>query len=108
MGVDGPVKYVATVDDQEYSVGLEEDGTLTLNGEPVAVDLQSIDGGFHYSLLAGTVSYELDSGENEKLNMGRLLSRMGKRPIYRFQQEVIPCSLVLYTTPRNYAHFWTD
>jgi len=51
---------------------------------------------------------KLDSGENEKLNMGRLLSRIGKKPIYRFQQEVIPCSLVLYTTLRNYAHFSTD
>jgi biotin carboxyl carrier protein len=59
MGVDGPMKYVAVVDDQEYSVSLEEDGTLTLNGEPVEVDLQSIDGGFHYSLLAGAASLEV-------------------------------------------------
>jgi biotin carboxyl carrier protein len=53
------MKYVATVDDQEYHVDLEEDGTVTLNGDPVEADLQSIDGGFHYSLLVGATSHEV-------------------------------------------------
>jgi pyruvate carboxylase subunit B len=52
------MKYVATVDGQAYDVGLEEDG-LTLDGEPVKVDLESIDGGFHYSLLVGADSHEV-------------------------------------------------
>jgi hypothetical protein len=37
------------------------------------------------------------------LNMGRLLSRIGKKPFYWFQQEVIPCSPVFYTILKNYA-----
>jgi hypothetical protein len=44
----------------------------------------------------------LDSGEN-KLNMGRLLSRIGEKPFYRFQQEVINLELSL-TEPQK-RHF---
>jgi pyruvate carboxylase subunit B len=57
-GGDGYVKYVAKVDGQEYGVALKEDG-VTLDGEPAEVDLQSIDGGFHYSLLVGAASHEV-------------------------------------------------
>jgi biotin carboxyl carrier protein len=46
------------VDGQEYHVGLGEDG-VTLDGSPVAVDLETIDGGFHYSLLVGASSHEV-------------------------------------------------
>jgi len=53
------MRYFATVDGQEYQIGLAEDGTITLDGAPVAVDLRSIDGGFHYSLLVGAVSHEV-------------------------------------------------
>jgi biotin carboxyl carrier protein len=52
------VKYVATVDGQEYRVGLG-DSSVTLDSVPVEVDLQSIDGGFHYSLLVGAASHEV-------------------------------------------------
>jgi pyruvate carboxylase subunit B len=52
------VKYVATVDGQEHQIGLAEGG-ITLDGEPVEVDLESIDGGFHYSLLVGAASHEV-------------------------------------------------
>jgi biotin carboxyl carrier protein len=50
--------YVTTVDGQDYRVGLGEAG-VTLDGAPVEVDLQSIDGGFHYSLLVGAASHEI-------------------------------------------------
>jgi biotin carboxyl carrier protein len=53
------VRYIATVDGQEYHVVLAEDGTVTLDGMPVVMDLQSIDGGFHYSLLVGAASHEV-------------------------------------------------
>ena len=53
------MKYVATVDGWEYRIGLDPEGGLTLDGEPVDVDLQSIDGGFHYSLLVGAASHEV-------------------------------------------------
>jgi biotin carboxyl carrier protein len=53
------MKFLTTVDDQEYRVELEEQGRITVDGMPVEVDLESIDGGFHYSLLAGAASYEV-------------------------------------------------
>jgi pyruvate carboxylase subunit B len=52
------VNYIATVDGQEYRVELGESG-VTLDGVPVKVDVQSIDGGFHYSLLVGAASHEV-------------------------------------------------
>jgi biotin carboxyl carrier protein len=52
------VKYIATVDGHSYCVEPGQDG-ITLNGASVQVDLQSIDGGFHYSLLVGAASHEV-------------------------------------------------
>jgi biotin carboxyl carrier protein len=51
--------YVATIEGQEYHVGLQELGLVTVDGVPLDVDLQTIDGGFHYSLLAGATSLEV-------------------------------------------------
>jgi biotin carboxyl carrier protein len=53
------VKYIATTDGQEYCIELEEPGVVTVNGARHQVDLQSIDGGFHYSLLVGAASLEV-------------------------------------------------
>jgi pyruvate carboxylase subunit B len=53
------VNYIATIEGQEFDIGLVEPGVVTIDGAPHTVDLQSIDGGFHYSLLAGAVSYEV-------------------------------------------------
>jgi biotin carboxyl carrier protein len=70
------MKYVATVDGQDYRISLvgaeglagvpipsavETLGEVlvTVDGVPLAVDLQTIDGGFHYSLLVGAGSYEV-------------------------------------------------
>ena len=52
-------KYVTTIEGQEYQVTLEESGLVTVDGVPLDVDLQTIDGGFHYSLLAGATSLEV-------------------------------------------------
>jgi pyruvate carboxylase subunit B len=51
--------YIAIVEDQEYRIALEESGLVTVDGLPLDVDLQTIDGGFHYSLLAGATSLEV-------------------------------------------------
>jgi pyruvate carboxylase subunit B len=52
------MNYIATVDGRTYRVGIGENN-LTLDGAPVEIDLQSIDGGFHYSLLVGASSHEV-------------------------------------------------
>jgi biotin carboxyl carrier protein len=58
-GGHGQVSYVAAVDGQRYEVTIDPEGTVWLDGVPVEVDLQSIDGGFHYSLLLGAASHEV-------------------------------------------------
>lgn len=70
------MKYVAITDGQDYHISLEEarvpagssipspaellgEVSVMVDGEPWAVDLETIDGGFHYSLLVGAESYEV-------------------------------------------------
>ncbi|HSJ59006.1 MAG TPA: acetyl-CoA carboxylase biotin carboxyl carrier protein subunit [Anaerolineae bacterium] len=52
------MKYVATVEGREYEIELTDAGVL-VDGVLHDVDLQAIDGGFHYSLLVGPCSHEL-------------------------------------------------
>ena len=52
------MKYIATVDNHSYLVDAGE-AAITLEGVPVEIDLQSIDGGFHYSLLVNRTSHEV-------------------------------------------------
>jgi biotin carboxyl carrier protein len=53
------VNYVAKVDGQTYEITVDPEGAVKLDGVPVEADLQSIDGGFHYSLLLGVASHEV-------------------------------------------------
>lgn len=53
------MKYIAAVEGREYDIGLEEAGVVSVGDARHTVDLQSIDGGFHYSLLLGAISYEV-------------------------------------------------
>ena len=53
------MKYVATVEGQEYTVEIEHPHEVLVNGTPYAVDLASIDGTSFFSLLIGTRSYEV-------------------------------------------------
>jgi biotin carboxyl carrier protein len=53
------MKYIATVEQQTCSIAVDADGMVTLDGEPISVDLQSLDGGFHYSVLVGATSHEV-------------------------------------------------
>jgi biotin carboxyl carrier protein len=59
MGGDGLMKYVTTVAGHEYHIDLKESGEILVDDAPLEIDLESIDGGFHYSLLAGAASYEV-------------------------------------------------
>jgi biotin carboxyl carrier protein len=53
------MRFVAAVDEHKYRIRLDEDGTLYVDDEVLAVELESVDGGFHYSLLVGASSYEV-------------------------------------------------
>lgn len=52
------MSYIAKVDGQEYRVELGDDG-IVLDGSAIEADLETIDGGFHYSLLVGAASHEV-------------------------------------------------
>jgi pyruvate carboxylase len=53
------VTYIAAVDDREYQVELGDNGGVIVDGGEIQVDLDSLDGGFHYSLLLGAHSHEV-------------------------------------------------
>jgi pyruvate carboxylase subunit B len=53
------VTYVAAVDDREYQIELGDEGAVIVDGGQIEVDLHSVDGGFHYSLLVGADSFEV-------------------------------------------------
>ena len=59
------MKYVASTGGQEYQIEVEQGGAgqaarrVVLGGTPYEVDLEAVDGGFHYSLLVGSASYEV-------------------------------------------------
>ena len=48
------MKYIAAIEGEEYLVGIGENGEVSLNDAPRAVDLESIDDLSHFSLLMMT------------------------------------------------------
>jgi acetyl/propionyl-CoA carboxylase alpha subunit len=52
------MKYIATVDDQTYEIEINGEDEITLNGESLSVDFQSIAEQSVYSLILDGKSYE--------------------------------------------------
>lgn len=52
------MKYITTIDNQEYTVEILDDGVVTVNGKTYRVDFESINGQPLYSLLVNGASYE--------------------------------------------------
>jgi biotin carboxyl carrier protein len=55
----GPVKTTAVVDGREFCIDLTQPGVVLVDGQPYPVDLESIDGGGHFSLLVSAESHEV-------------------------------------------------
>lgn len=53
------MKYVATIEGQEYMVEIGGSGEITINDSPCTVHLEGIGGDSLFSLLIGTASYEV-------------------------------------------------
>jgi biotin carboxyl carrier protein len=53
------MRYVTTVDGIEHQVAIGGPRLVEIDGRAYTVDLESIDGGFQYSLLVGSASYEV-------------------------------------------------
>lgn len=53
------MKYVATIDGQDFTIDIDRDGRITLNDTRVDIDLESIDGRSLFSLILNGTSYEV-------------------------------------------------
>jgi len=63
------MKYIATVNGQEYEIDINEDHRILLNGQPVAVDFDSVDDHPVFTLLIDGKSYEafINEGQGPEL-----------------------------------------
>lgn len=52
------MKYIATVNDQEYEIEINEDHRVLLNGQPVSVDFDAVSDQPVFTLLVDGKSYE--------------------------------------------------
>jgi biotin carboxyl carrier protein len=59
------MKYIATIEDEQYEIEIKTDGEITINGEPKSVDFKSIAGRPVYSLLLNGKSYEAHVSSSE-------------------------------------------
>ena len=53
------MKYITTVDNEEFIVDINREGEVTINGIPRAVDIQSIGNASVYSLIVDGRSYDI-------------------------------------------------
>lgn len=53
------MKYIATIDGQDFTVDIDRDERISLANNPVDVDLESIDGRSLFSLILDRASYEV-------------------------------------------------
>lgn len=53
------MKYIASIDDKDFTVEIQGEHQILLEGQPVSINLESIDGRSLFSLLLNDVSYEV-------------------------------------------------
>lgn len=53
------MKYIATVDGQEYTIEIESDSQVVVNGQPIQVDFRKVGSLTLYSLLLDNHSFEV-------------------------------------------------
>ena len=61
------MKYITTINGNEYEIDLQESGQILVNGEPYQTDIQTLDTSNVVSMLVNNRSYEavVDSPERE-------------------------------------------
>ncbi|MBX7213826.1 MAG: biotin/lipoyl-binding protein [Thermoflexales bacterium] len=61
------MKYVTAVGEKSFTIDINEAGSINVNGQPRALDFQSIDNGGLYSVLVDNKSFEalVEQGEGE-------------------------------------------
>ena len=69
------MKYVTTVDDKVFTIEINDDQRVLVDGVEYAVDFESVNGQPVYSLLINGRSYEAYVSESEDLNDWQVLIR---------------------------------
>ena len=69
------MKYVTTVDDKTFTIEINDDKRIVVDGVEYAVDFESVNGQPVYSLLINGRSYEAYVSENEDENDWQVLIR---------------------------------
>jgi len=59
------MKYIATIDDQEFVIDINREGEVTVNGTPYAVDIQGVGSDSLYSLIVDGKSYDVFIDEHD-------------------------------------------
>ena len=59
------MKYIATIDDQEFVIDVNREGEVTVNGTPYAVDIQGVGSDSLYSLIVDGKSYDVFIDEHD-------------------------------------------
>ncbi|MFQ5340299.1 MAG: biotin/lipoyl-containing protein [Anaerolineae bacterium] len=59
------MKYIATIDGQDFTIDIDRDERISLEGTPVSIDLESIDGRSLFSLILDRASYEVFTERHE-------------------------------------------
>ncbi len=60
------MKYIAAVGDEEFTIDVNREGEVTINGETHAVDIQSIGDASMYSLIVDGQSYDVFIDERDE------------------------------------------
>ncbi len=53
------MKYIATIDGQDFTIDIDRDDHITIGDRPINIDLESIDGRSLFSLILDGASYEV-------------------------------------------------
>lgn len=60
------MKYIVTIDEEEYTIDINDEGHVTLNGERQDINFQGLDGTMVYSLILNGKSYDVDVNDNQE------------------------------------------
>jgi acetyl/propionyl-CoA carboxylase alpha subunit len=60
------MKYITTIGDKEFTIDVNREGEITVNGVPHAVDIQSVGDASMYSLIVDGRSYDIFIDEHDE------------------------------------------
>ncbi len=81
------MKYYATIEDQVHEISIDRQGLVTIDGVELRVDMRSVGGANHYSLLIDHDSYEVVLDPETELRYIHGVMVSGQRYVVNVQDE---------------------